>query len=288
MLKRVVNLSGSVLVAACDWLSNLVSRLLGRQPRGGCVVLAYHSVTSEERTRFARQMNVVVKSATPVEAGIEGLPDQRRRYVAVTFDDGLENVIVNALPELAERKIPATLFIVTEALGTRPGWEYFGGDDPSQQRAMTEKQLRELPSELVTIGSHTMTHRVLPTLNNHHLRQELVGSRTKLETLLKREVKLFSFPYGAFNDSVIQGCREACYDRVFTALPMFAFRTPKEFVTGRVGVTPSDWPIEFRLKLAGAYRWLPYAYIVKRRMLSLLGLGKSPLLGTQTGEEGAA
>jgi peptidoglycan/xylan/chitin deacetylase (PgdA/CDA1 family) len=288
MLKRVVNLSGSLLVALLDGVKSLVGQMLGRQPRRGCVVLAYHSVTSKERPQFARQMDVLIEGSTPVSAAIENLPDQGRRYAAVTFDDGLENILVNALPELAKRKIPATLFIVTEALGTHPGWEYFGGDDPSQQRVMTEKQLQELPFELVTIGSHTMSHPVLPTLNNDHLRHELIGSREKLEAISKRDVRLFSFPYGAFNDSVVQACREACYDRVFTALPGFAFRRPKEFVTGRVGVTPTDWPIEFRLKLAGAYRWLPYAFALKRRMFSLLGLGVSPLLGAQTEERRAA
>jgi peptidoglycan/xylan/chitin deacetylase (PgdA/CDA1 family) len=288
MLKRLVNLSGSVLVAGFDGLTALFGKMLGQQQRKSCVVLAYHSVTSKERPQFARQMDILIGNSTPVSAGIESLPDPGKRYAAVTFDDGLENIVANALPELAERKIPATLFIVTEALGTHPKWEYFGGDDPSQQRVMTEERLQGLSSDLVTIGSHTMTHPVLPTLNNEDLRQELVGSRTKLEAMIKREVKLFSFPYGSFSDNVIQACREACYDRVFTALPVFAFEKPREFVSGRVGVTPTDWPIEFRLKLAGAYRWLPYAYTLKRKLMSLLGFGKSPLIAAQSGERRTA
>jgi hypothetical protein len=79
-----------------------------------------------------------------------------------------------------------------------------------------------------------------------------------------------SFPYGGFNDAVIEGCREAGYERVFTALPVFAFSQPGEFVCGRVGAAPTDWPIEFRLKLAGAFRWLPYAYDLKRHVRSVL------------------
>jgi peptidoglycan/xylan/chitin deacetylase (PgdA/CDA1 family) len=285
MLKRVVNLSGSLLVWAWDRLQTLTSRILGQKPRSGCVVLAYHSVTSEQRAQFARQMDVLAGSTIPVSAAIESLPENGVRYAAVTFDDGLENIITNALPELAQRKIPSTLFIVTEALGTNPKWEYFGGDDPSQQRVMTEQQLRQLPSELVTIGSHTMTHPMLPTVLNHdQLQRELAGSRAKLGNILGREVKLFSFPYGAFSESVVEGCREACYDRVFTALPEFAFTQPKEFVSGRVGVTPTDWPIEFRLKLAGSYRWLPYAFALKRKLRSLLRPGGAPVLSAQTGE----
>ena len=143
---------------------------------------------------------------------------------------------------------------------------------------MTEDQLRLLPSEYVEIGYHTMTHPVLPAINERRLAEELMGSRAKLEAMLKREVKLFSFPYGAFDERVVDRCREARYERVFTALPILAFAKPLEFVTGRVGATPSDWPIEFRLKLAGAYRWLPYAFALKRRLLSIVrGSEAAPL-----------
>jgi len=287
MLKRLINLCGSILVAAFDWLYDLANRLLGRSPRGACVVLAYHSVASSERDWFARQMDVLRTHTTPVAANIADLPNRHTRYSAVTFDDGLENIVINALPVLAERMIPATLFLVTGALGTNPSWEYFGGDDPSQQRVMTEQQLQTLSTELVTIGSHTMTHPMLPSLNRDSMKRELSGSRGKLEALSGREVKLFSFPYGAFDKSVVQACRDARYERVFTALPVFAFQQPNEFVTGRVGVRPTDWPIEFRLKLAGAYRWLPYAFALKRKTLCLFRLGHAPALVSQGETRGA-
>lgn len=271
MLKRIVNLTGSLCLATFDWLRACAFRLIGKRPSGKCIVLAYHSVTAAERPLFARQMDVVLKHSKPIHSGARQLPDPFGRYTAVTFDDGLQNIVDNALPELSKRGIPATLFIVTEVLGGNPSWEYFGGDDPTLQRAMTEEQLEKLPSALVTIGSHSMNHPVLPRIAKEQLQQELTGSRSKLEGILKREVKLFSFPYGAFSDRVVGACREAGYERVFTALPVLAMTGPDEFVSGRVGVTAREWPIEFRLKLAGAYRWLPYAFSMKRKLLGLIG-----------------
>jgi peptidoglycan/xylan/chitin deacetylase (PgdA/CDA1 family) len=215
-------------------------------------------------------MDVLTRHTKPIRADVETLPNDGGHYAAVTFDDGLQNILENALPELKQRGIPATLFIVTSALGSNPSWEHFSGDDPSQERAMTEQQLQGLARDNVTIGSHTMTHPVLPKIDDENLRQELVGSRVRLETMLNRGIKLFSFPYGAFDERVIEMCREAQYDRVFTALPVLAFTRPQEFVTGRVGVTPVEWPIEFRLKLAGAYRWLPYAFALKRKISSAI------------------
>lgn len=244
---------------------------MGRQPAARCVVLAYHSVSESERPKFAHQMDLVIRHSIPIHSGARQLPGACGRYTAVTFDDGLQNIVDNALPELRKRKIPATLFIVTDVLGRNPSWEYFGGDDPTLQRAMTEEQLKELPSDLVTIGSHTMTHPVLPKIDAEQLRRELAGSRSKLESMLSREVKQLSFPYGSFDERVVHACREAGYDRVFSALPVFSIAKTDEFLTGRMGVSTRDWAIEFRLKLAGAYRWLPYAFSMKRKLLGIMG-----------------
>jgi hypothetical protein len=44
------------------------------------------------------------------------------------------------------------------------------------------------------------------------------------------------------------------------------YRCPGEFVLGRISVEPTDWALEFRLKLLGAYRWLPQAIALKRKL----------------------
>ena len=51
------------------------------------------------------------------------------------------------------------------------------------------------------------------------------------------------------NPRLVRECREAGYERVFTIAPSLGLREPDEFETGRVAVDPTDWPIEFRLKL---------------------------------------
>jgi peptidoglycan/xylan/chitin deacetylase (PgdA/CDA1 family) len=270
MAKRILNLTISMAVALWDWLLLGATRLTRGKPRKKCIVLAYHSVSDSQRQQFAWQMEEVIRRAKPVRADMEALPTDGDRYACVTFDDGFQNIVDNALPELTKRGIHATLFIVTESLGGNRGWEHLGGDDTRQEKVMSVEQLRKLSPELVTIGSHTMTHPLLPSIGKVQLMQELSGSRLKLEQMLDRNINLLSFPYGGFNDEVVEGCREAGYERVFTALPVFAFSEPGEFVSGRVGAAPTDWPIEFRLKLAGAFRWLPYAYSLKRSVRSVL------------------
>ena len=139
---------------------------------------------------------------------------------------------------------------------------------------MTAEQLQKLPSDLVAIGSHTMTHPCLPVLSEDDAKRELAGSRKNLEKILRREVRLFSFPHGAFNGQLINWCREAGYERVFTISPTMAFSDPREYVTGRVLADATDWNLEFCLKVLGAYRWLPHAFRWKHRILR--GLKRVP------------
>jgi peptidoglycan/xylan/chitin deacetylase (PgdA/CDA1 family) len=268
MLKRLANLAGSMVVWMSDGLSENLCRLVGRPVPRRCIVLAYHSVPADQRTLFVQQMEMLLRQAKVVHADIETIPEPGGHYVAITFDDGYDDIVENALPELSKRGMPSTVFIITELLGCKRNWEHRGGEDTSEVSLMSLEQLRKLPSDLVRIGSHTMTHAFLPKLEPGTLQGELAGSRVKLEKILNQPVKTFALPYGAYNETVLQNCREAGYERVFTGLPVFAFAQPREFLTGRAVIGLTDWPIEFRLKAAGAYRWLPWAYALKRRILS--------------------
>jgi hypothetical protein len=96
--------------------------------------------------------------------------------------------------------------------------------------------------------------------------RELVESRSTLQALTGQQVELFSFPYGAHHRQLVERCREAGYRRVFTTQPVPVRYGDDPFVIGRVPVGPDDWWWEFRLKLCGAYRWMPAASAVKRRL----------------------
>ena len=122
----------------------------------------------------------------------------------------------------------------------------------------------------MTIGSHTMTHPHLSVLPEETAKRELFESRQFLQQTLRREIRLFAFPHGAFDDAVVNWCREAGYRRVFSIEPTMTFSNSPKYVTGRVIADPTDWELEFRLKILGAYRWLPAAYGVKRKIRTML------------------
>lgn len=69
------------------------------------------------------------------------------------------------------------------------------------------EQMRQMDERLITIGSHTSTHPVLPTLSGDALREEIAGSRAMLEQKLNRTVDLFSYPNGASSPTVVEMAR---------------------------------------------------------------------------------
>lgn len=265
-MARLFKLIISIGFWVTGWLWSWSCRIAGKKLPGTCVVLYYHAVTSEQRSRFARQMDDLIRWAKPIAADIKNSLESNVHHAAVTFDDGFQSVIENALPELIQRNIPSTMFIPTGYLGRRAGWISEPGHQNHHEILMTADQLRELPSDLVSIGSHTVRHLNLPLLGEEEARRELCESRRKLEPIIGRDIKLLSFPYGKYNQKLVEWSRQVGYERVFTILPTLAFSMPEEYVTGRVSVAPTDWRLEFRLKLLGAYRWLPLAFAFKRKL----------------------
>jgi peptidoglycan/xylan/chitin deacetylase (PgdA/CDA1 family) len=241
--------------------------MIGREPDPTCVVLYYHSIPDIHQKAFADQLDIIAGLTEPIS--IERVPGflPGKRYSAVTFDDGFEDTIHNAVPELRKRGIPATAFVTAAYMGQCARWWPESSPERQQKIASVEKW-QQFSSSLNSVGSHTITHPYLTSLDEEEARRELSESRKMLEELLKREISTLSFPYGDFNAKLIDWCRDAGYKRVFSTMPGNAFRNQGEFLSGRVKVEPTDWPIEFRLKLMGAYRWLPYAISWKRRILS--------------------
>jgi peptidoglycan/xylan/chitin deacetylase (PgdA/CDA1 family) len=261
MLPRVIKFLISLAFYAVSESWTRVRELAGKTMPPRIVVIYYHHVLDEHRERFKRQLDHLTRWTKPIRADSNETFVAGSRYAALTVDDGWLSFANNGIPELERRNIPVTMFAISDRLGSKI-------DDIAFDRLVAPDELRGLNPTLVTIGSHTATHARMTTLNEQEALRELRDSREKLSKILDREVKTFCFPYGAYDEKLIPACREAGYDRVFTCTPEFA--NPGQFVVGRMRVDPTDWPLEFHLKLMGAYRWLPLGISLKRRILGIV------------------
>ena len=167
------------------------------------------------------------------------------RTLSITFDDGERNVIEHGLSVLAALGVPGTVFVTVSAIGGPGslGWE----------------DLAALVRSGWEIGSHTLTHAVLPGLDDRSPDEELRGSRAALEERLTVPCCSISYPYGLADDRV----RAAAAAAGFTAgCTTSGTLRGDALAWPRVGVDGYDGQLLFRVKtgrLGRALRATPLA-----------------------------
>lgn len=126
--------------------------------------------------------------------------------IAITFDDGYEDFYTVVFPILKKYKVKTTVYVIVDFL-----------DYPNY---MTSQQLKEIAdSDLVEIGSHTLSHIYLKTANKKVAEKEISESKKKLEFFVKKEVKSFAYPYGAFNEEAKRLVEEYGYQSAVSVIP---------------------------------------------------------------------
>lgn len=121
-----------------------------------------------------------------------------KKPIALTFDDGWQDVYNSVFPYAKEYKIKISMYVITDLIGT-PGY-------------CTIDQLKEMrDSGLVDIQSHTVTHRELATLSNDEVYKELSESKKYLKDNLNIDTTVICYPSGSFNNSVIKIAEDLGY-----------------------------------------------------------------------------
>lgn len=167
-------------------------------------------------------------------------------YVALSFDDGMEDNHSVVLPILRDYGLPATVYVATGMLGKPNPFM----SPESEARMMTAEQLRELAAEGIELGAHTVNHVDLSTMDRDSCLREMVESRDALAELAGVPVTTFAYPFCRYGDAA----RAAASDAGFTAAVTCSGRGSwHRFEMKRVLITGKDGPPSFLLKVAGRY-----------------------------------
>lgn len=187
----------------------------------GPFILMYHSIADDSGDpysvsvdAFREQISWLSKNrfdVVPLSFLLQSMQKHNyrilRKKVVITFDDGYQDFITNALPILLDHKVLATVFLVTDMLGKRASWSEAGANVP----LMSEDEVRYIKTKGISLGSHTATHENLTLLNHDVLQRQLRDSHDSL-TRLGESFCAFSYPWGKWSSPIADAVKTAGYE----------------------------------------------------------------------------
>lgn len=190
-------------------------------------ILGYHDFTDGTSSNdmilnvedFRRQMQSIKDSELPVismreyldwKQGKANVPEE---CVMITIDDGWKATHTLAMGVLKEFGYPFTVFLYKNYIGV-------GG------RSMTHEEIRELAANGATISSHSVSHQNMSSRSGKSAEEYEAWIKDELEESHNFLVetfgdtgaveKTFAFPYGIYNDQVLQLANDFGYEACFT------------------------------------------------------------------------
>jgi peptidoglycan/xylan/chitin deacetylase (PgdA/CDA1 family) len=195
------------------------------------------------------------------------------RAVLITVDDGFADFADNALPALAERKMPSTLYVTTGALA-----------DCRQESVLPKASMlrrthmRELEAAGVEIGAHSHTHRQLDVLPDREVAYELSLSGDLLAQELGHRIRSFAYPHGYWRRRVLPLAQAAGFDSAcavgnmhssaagqLMALPRLMVRSDTDAATVAAWMDGSGVRVTSRSYRASAFAWRQYRRATARQ-----------------------
>jgi len=175
--------------------------------------------------------------------------------VLLTVDDGWKTNKTNIVELAHQQNIPVTIFVTTEPVlvGNGYWWSYvklanksgYMSINPEQVKLMENKSRLEMLAKLkdrfcvgreamtvdelqeiekvgrVVIGSHTVTHPILPRCTDEEVYMEISHSKKQLEDILQHKINGFAYPNGDFSEREVNMVERAGYHLAFTTKPSY-------------------------------------------------------------------
>ena len=142
--------------------------------------------------------------------------ERRGKVFGITFDDGYENNLHNALPVLRRLRFSATCYAVAARLGQSNIWDIDEGI--GQVSLMDAGQLQAWIDAGQEVGSHTSHHVDWTVCDREKLESEIGGSRRLLEAVISQPdgVQHFCYPSGRFHQASLDHMAQAAYTSATT------------------------------------------------------------------------
>jgi peptidoglycan/xylan/chitin deacetylase (PgdA/CDA1 family) len=228
-------------------------------------ILCYHSVTSrpdqlannphklhiplsllQAHLDYLQRYNRIISLSDFLEAqrANRRLPNYS---VVLTFEDGTRNFLTVAAPSLIERRIPTTVFVITDKT---VDWL-----PPDDDTFLSWQDIQELSKNGIEFGSHTCSHSRLPELESAAVRHELSESRRAILDHITQEHLPLSYPHGQTSQSIKRMVESLGYSCAVTTVLGANDRDSDIFALKRTVIAGDDGLVTFAARVSGLTRW---------------------------------
>ena len=173
------------------------------------------------------------------------------KVVGITFDDGYQNNLFNAAPILKKYNFSATCYLVSKRIGTSNTWDLDKGI--TQRPLMTQSEVQKWLNLGLDIGAHTQTHPLLEELSEQKSQEEIFNCIDDLELMFKVSIKDFCYPFGRFNEPLVNMIKEAGYITATTMSRGRASPQSNKLALPRIPITHHTLPHLFLAKILTKY-----------------------------------
>lgn len=168
-----------------------------------------------------------------------------KKSVVITFDDGYENVFLNAFPLLLKYNFKATIYLIPNQKTNH--WESKNTKNISNM-LNNEQILKMQESGLIEFGAHTINHVNLLTCDNPCL--EIKNSKIEVENITKKPCISFAYPYGKFDENTINLVKNSGFENAVIVKRGLFKNGDDKFSIKRVGVLGSESFFDFWLRFS--------------------------------------
>lgn len=227
-----------------------------RIPRDKETVLVYHSVSGMYERQDPFKLNVSTELFKEQTAYISGL--QKKREILLTFDDGFENFFTDAYPVLLRYNIKSILFIAVDFIDKRILLSDFCPAG-AEIKSLSWEQIKEISSNGIEIGSHSLSHPDLLAIDNKLAESEIIGSKKRIEAMISKKVKYFAYPYGSkrsYDTAIKKIVKESGYEKAYSNIMGFNTKNADPYELRRIRIYSNDNMFRFKMKISGAYNWI--------------------------------
>jgi peptidoglycan/xylan/chitin deacetylase (PgdA/CDA1 family) len=162
------------------------------------MILMYHHIGRSDDENFVSEEKFLRDIAALRNREFVHLRDYNMHdpyHVVITFDDAYSDILQFAVPLLAKRRIPFDVFVIES---------YFRKAESGAKFSLDSKGLMEVMEQGGRLQYHSKDHSDLSSVHDELAIQSQIRAPEDLVALDRDGFEFFAYPFGRYNDRVIQ------------------------------------------------------------------------------------